>query len=96
MKLESMRHHALDIAQDTLNGLQSAACGDHACEGVGDVRARDGEVLESPGETPVLSRVSHMRASRGYKLRRRVNRCRGLLAGRHAGFVQNLHIVLGL
>jgi hypothetical protein len=34
----------------------------HLLNSVGDVRAREGEVLESPGKTPVLSRVGHRRA----------------------------------
>jgi hypothetical protein len=59
----------------------------HLLNGVGDVRAREGEVLESPGETPLLSRIGHGRAGGSGELGRRVDRCRGRLAGSHAGVV---------
>jgi hypothetical protein len=96
-----MRQHALDIAQDALNGRQVlfARVVDvktHLLNDIGDVRAREGEVLESPGETPVLSWVGHGRAGRSGELGRRVDRCRGRLADSHAGVVQNLRCILGL
>jgi hypothetical protein len=68
----------------------------HLLNGVGNVRVREGEVLESPGETSVLSRVGHGRAGRSGELGRRVDRCCGRLAGSHADIVQNLRRVLGL
>jgi hypothetical protein len=50
MKLESMRHHALDVAQDALNGHQVLLMWimnvkAHLLNSIGDVRAREGEVL---------------------------------------------------
>jgi hypothetical protein len=64
MELESMRQRALDVAQDALNGHQVlfvwvVHVKTHLLNGIGNVRAREGEVLESPGETPVLSWVGH-------------------------------------
>jgi hypothetical protein len=101
MELESMRQRTLDVAQDALNGRQALFARvvhvkTHLLNGVGDVRTREGEVLESPGETPVLSRVDHGRAGRSGELGRCVARCRGRLAGSHAGIVQNLCRILGL
>jgi hypothetical protein len=40
----------------------------HLLNGVGYVTAREGEVLESPTETLVLSRVGHGRADGGREL----------------------------
>jgi hypothetical protein len=82
MELESIRQHALDVAQDALNGRQVLFAWvvhvkTHLLNSVGGVRAREGEVLESPSETPILSRVSHGRAGRSGELGRRVDRCRG-------------------
>jgi hypothetical protein len=59
----------------------------HLLNGVGDVMAREGEVLESPNETPVLSRVDHGRADGGGDLGRGVDLCRGGLVDSHAGIV---------
>jgi hypothetical protein len=47
MKLESMRHHALDVAQDALNGHQVLLMWimnvkAHLLNSIGDVRAREG------------------------------------------------------
>jgi hypothetical protein len=100
MELESMRQHALDVAQDALNGRQVLFARvvhvkAHLLNGVGDVKARECEVLESPGETPILSRVGHGRAGRSGELGRHVDQCRGRLAGGHAGVGQNLRRVLG-
>jgi hypothetical protein len=67
----------------------------HLLNGVGDVRVHEGEVLESPDETPVLSRVGHWRAGGGGDLGRRVDRCHGGLAGSHADVAQNLRRLLG-
>jgi hypothetical protein len=55
MELESMRQRALDVAQDALNSRQVLFAWvvhvkTHLLNGVGDVRAREGEVLESPGD----------------------------------------------
>jgi hypothetical protein len=49
MKLESMRHRALDIAQDTLNDRQVlfVYMKTRLLSGVDDVRAREGEVPKS-------------------------------------------------
>jgi hypothetical protein len=85
MKLESMRQHALDVAQDALNGRQVLLAQivhvkAHLLNGVGDIRAREGEVLESPDETLILSWVGHGRAGGGGELGQRVDRCRGGLA----------------
>jgi hypothetical protein len=78
MKLESMRYCALDVAQDALNSRQVLLARivhvkAHLLNGVGDIRAREGGVLESPSETPVLSQVSHRRADGGGELRRCVD-----------------------
>jgi hypothetical protein len=101
MELESMIQHALDVAQNALNGRQVLFARvvhvkTHLLNGVGDVRAYEGEVMESPGETPVLSRVGHRRAGSSGELGQRVDWCHGRLAGSHAGVVQNLHHVIGL
>jgi hypothetical protein len=74
MELESMRQRALDVAQDALNGcqvlfVQVVHVKTHLLNGVGDVRAREGDVLESPSETSVLSQVGHRRAGRSRELR---------------------------
>jgi hypothetical protein len=57
-----MRKRALNVAQDALDGRQVLRARvvhmkTHLLNGVRDVRVREGEVLKSPGETPVLSRV---------------------------------------
>jgi hypothetical protein len=40
----------------------------HLLNSVGDVRTREGEVLESPGKTPVLNRVGHGRVAEAESL----------------------------
>jgi hypothetical protein len=47
----------------------------HLLNGVGNVSAREVEILESPGKAWVLSRAGNRRVGGGSKLRRCVDRC---------------------
>jgi hypothetical protein len=84
-----MRQRALDVVQDALNGrqvlfVQVVHVKTHLLNGVGVVRACEGEVPESPGETAVFSRVGPGRAGRSGELGRCVDRCHGRLSCRNA------------
>jgi hypothetical protein len=69
-----MRDHALDVAQDALDGRQVLLARvvhvkTHLLNGVRDVWAREGEALKRTGETPVLGRVGDRGTGGGGELR---------------------------
>jgi hypothetical protein len=73
MEMKSMRKRSLDVVQDALNGrqvlfAQVVHVKTHLLNNIGNVRARECEVLESPGETPILSRVGHRRSAEAESL----------------------------
>jgi hypothetical protein len=101
MKKQVMVKGALEVPKDALRGREMGLMGvvhveAHLSDRIGNVRPGEGEVLESPNQAAVGSRVANGGPHVGGDLGLSVDRCGAGLAVAHANTLKDLLSILAL